>query len=57
MTSRFYYEEYPAWVTAFNKTDPTLRFADKSWDLLQDRSGYLFGDRDDQPMASTDRTR
>jgi predicted AlkP superfamily pyrophosphatase or phosphodiesterase len=49
VTSRFYYDEYPAWVTAFNKSDPTLRFADTSWELLQDQSDYLFGDRDDQP--------
>jgi predicted AlkP superfamily pyrophosphatase or phosphodiesterase len=48
VTSRFYYDKYPAWVTAFNKADPTLRFADTSWELLQDRSGYLFGNRDDQ---------
>jgi len=35
-------------VTAFNKADPTLRFADTSWELLQDPSRYLFGNRDDQ---------
>ena len=48
VTSRFYYDEYPEWVTAFNKTDPTLRFADTSWELLQDPSRYLFSLRDDQ---------
>jgi predicted AlkP superfamily pyrophosphatase or phosphodiesterase len=48
VTSRFYYEKYPEWVTAFNKADPTKRFADTSWDLSQNRSKYLYGDRDDQ---------
>jgi predicted AlkP superfamily pyrophosphatase or phosphodiesterase len=48
VTSRFYYDKYPGWVTAFNKADPTLRFADTSWELLQDPSRYLFGNRDDQ---------
>jgi len=48
VTSSFYYDEYPEWVTAFNKTDPASRYADTSWELLQDRSEYLFGDRDDQ---------
>jgi predicted AlkP superfamily pyrophosphatase or phosphodiesterase len=48
VTSRFYYEKYPEWVTAFNKSNPTRRFADTSWELLQDRAGYLFADRDDQ---------
>lgn len=49
VTSRFYYDEYPGWVSAFNESDPALRYADSSWELLQDRSGYVFGDRDDQP--------
>jgi predicted AlkP superfamily pyrophosphatase or phosphodiesterase len=48
VTSNFYYDEYPAWVTAFNGSGPTARYADTSWELLQDRSDYLFGDRDDQ---------
>ncbi len=48
VTSSFYYEKYPEWVTAFNKADPTKRFADTSWDLSQNRSKYLYGDRDDQ---------
>ena len=48
VTSRFYYDTYPGWVTAFNKAGPTLRFADTSWELLQDPSRYLFGNRDDQ---------
>ena len=48
VTSSFYYDKYPEWVTAFNKSDPSSRYADTSWELLQDRSDYLFGDRDDQ---------
>ena len=48
VTSSFYYDKYPEWVTAYNKTDPSSRYADTSWELLQDRSDYLFGDRDDQ---------
>ena len=48
VTSRFYYDKYPEWVTAFNKAAPPLRFADTSWELLQDQSRYLFGNRDDQ---------
>ena len=48
VTSRFYYDKYPEWVTAFNKAGPTRRFADTSWELLQDPSRYLFGNRDDQ---------
>jgi predicted AlkP superfamily pyrophosphatase or phosphodiesterase len=48
ITSKFYYEDYPAWVTSFNKADSASRFADTAWELSHDRSTYLFGDRDDQ---------
>jgi len=48
VTSTFYYDKYPEWVTAFNKGDPTSRYDGASWELLQDRSNYLYGDRDDQ---------
>lgn len=48
VTSKFYYEDYPEWVTALNQTQPASRYADKSWDLCQGRSTYLFADRDDQ---------
>ena len=48
VTSKFYYEDYPEWVTALNQTQPASRYADTSWELCQDRSTYLFADRDDQ---------
>jgi predicted AlkP superfamily pyrophosphatase or phosphodiesterase len=49
VTSRFYYDQYPDWVNSFNATQPTQRYAGKSWDLLLERSSYLYGDKDDQP--------
>jgi len=48
ITSEFYYEDYPEWVTSFNEAEPTKRFADTAWELTNERSTYLFGDRDDQ---------
>jgi predicted AlkP superfamily pyrophosphatase or phosphodiesterase len=48
VTSRFYYERYPDWVTEWNATRPTQRFAGKSWELLHERDSYLYGDRDDE---------
>lgn len=53
VTSRFYYDEYPAWVTAFNATRPAHRFADTSWDLMNDSESYVFGDRDDMPWETS----
>ena len=49
VTSRFYYNQYPAWVVKFNASKPAQRFSNKQWELLLDRSTYLFGDKDDQP--------
>jgi predicted AlkP superfamily pyrophosphatase or phosphodiesterase len=48
ITSKYYYDEYPDWVTHWNAGQPALNYADKSWSLLNDQSTYLFGDRDDQ---------
>jgi len=52
VTSRFYYETYPDWVTAFNATQPAQRYADTWWSLLHPPSTYRFGDRDDQPWET-----
>ena len=49
ITSRFYYDEYPQWVKDWNARKPAKRYAGKSWELMHDRSTYVFGDRDDRP--------
>ncbi len=53
VTSRFYYDRYPEWVVAFNDTRPAERYAGQSWDLLDDRATYLFGNKDDQPWETS----
>jgi predicted AlkP superfamily pyrophosphatase or phosphodiesterase len=53
VTSRFYYDEYPEWVEAFNATNPAERYANQSWELLLDREEYLYGDKDDQPWETS----
>jgi predicted AlkP superfamily pyrophosphatase or phosphodiesterase len=53
VSSRFYYEKYPAWVTKFNATRPTKRYADKDWQLLLDRSEYQLADLDDMPWETS----
>ncbi len=52
VTSRFYYDQYPAWVRDFNTNRPAQRYADKNWELLFESSTYLFGDKDDQPWET-----
>ena len=48
VTSTYYYDEYPAWVKAWNAAGPAQAYAGKSWELLHDSSKYLFGEADDR---------
>jgi len=48
VTSSYYYDQYPEWVTAWNARKPALAYAGKSWALMHDASKYLFGDSDDR---------
>jgi predicted AlkP superfamily pyrophosphatase or phosphodiesterase len=48
VTSNYYYDEYPEWVTAWNADKPALSYAGKSWELSREPSAYLFGEDDDK---------
>jgi predicted AlkP superfamily pyrophosphatase or phosphodiesterase len=48
VTSTYYYQQYPDWVTAWNARKPAMAYAGKSWELLYPPSKYLFGDDDDR---------
>ncbi|MDH3580507.1 MAG: alkaline phosphatase family protein, partial [Hyphomicrobiales bacterium] len=48
ITSSFYYDQYPKWVAQWNAQKPAGRYAGKSWQLLHDKSSYLFGAADDR---------
>jgi len=52
ITSRFYYDQYPQWVTEWNAQEPTSKYAGTSWQLLHDQSTYLFGEADDRPYET-----
>lgn len=52
VTSSYYYDRYPAWVDAFNKQKLPAAYADKSWELMHEKSTYLFGDADDKPWET-----
>jgi len=52
ITSRFYYDQYPKWVSDWNGQKPADAFADKSWTLLHDQGTYLFGEADDRPYET-----
>ena len=52
VTSTYYLDSYPGWVTAFNEAKPAQQFAGTTWQLLYDQDSYLFGDSDDRPWET-----
>ena len=48
VTSTYYYEQYPDWVVEWNGAGHVQAYGGKSWDLLLERSEYMFGDADDR---------
>jgi len=48
VTSNYYYNKYPAWVSQWNARKPASAYANKSWELMHKPSKYLFGDADDR---------
>jgi len=48
VTGTYYYDEYPKWVAAWNDTHLSDAYQGKSWELMQDRSTYVFGGADDR---------
>jgi predicted AlkP superfamily pyrophosphatase or phosphodiesterase len=47
ITSKFYYDQYPDWVVKWNELRLPFSYADKSWELLLDKSQYRNADLDD----------
>ena len=52
VTSNYYLDQYPGWVTRFNEQQPAQRYANTAWELLRPRETYLFGDSDDRPWEA-----
>jgi predicted AlkP superfamily pyrophosphatase or phosphodiesterase len=48
VTSTYYYDEYPGWVTNWNSQRRAEAFAGQSWELLHEQSSYLLGEQDDR---------
>ncbi len=52
VSSTYYYEQYPDWVKEWNKKRLAGSYEGKSWELLQDRSKYVYRDTDDRPYET-----
>jgi predicted AlkP superfamily pyrophosphatase or phosphodiesterase len=48
VTSKYYYDEYPAWVKEWNSKRKVENLSGTSWELLNDISSYKFRDQDDR---------
>lgn len=52
VSSSYYLPHYPDWVSAWNQQQYPQRYANTSWQLLDEASTYLFGDSDDRPWET-----
>jgi len=48
VTSRYYYDAYPAWVAKWNAERQAESFGGRRWELLNDPDTYLLGHQDDR---------
>jgi len=49
VSSTYYYDRYPQWVVNWNSEKHAQRYAGTNWQLLNERSSYVFADSDDRP--------
>jgi predicted AlkP superfamily pyrophosphatase or phosphodiesterase len=43
VTSNYYYEQYPSWVTEWNASKAIMAYSNKQWQLMHPPENYLFG--------------
>jgi predicted AlkP superfamily pyrophosphatase or phosphodiesterase len=48
VTSTYYYDAYPEWVSDWNAKGLPLQYANTEWSLLKEQSTYLYGASDDR---------
>ncbi len=53
VTSNYYFDQYPKWVSDWNAKKVPQTYANKTWSLLHDQKTYLFGDSDDRKWETS----
>lgn len=53
VSSTYYYDQYPQWVTDWNQQKRADQYAGQSWELLQERSRYVYRNADDRPYETS----
>ncbi len=52
VTSTYYYDAYPGWVSDWNSQRKAEGYTGQSWSLLNDASSYLLAGQDDRPYEA-----
>jgi predicted AlkP superfamily pyrophosphatase or phosphodiesterase len=52
VTSSWYYDAYPDWVSEWNGKRKASRFAGTEWQLLNEKQSYLLAGQDDRPYET-----
>ena len=52
VTSNYYLDKYPQWVTEWNKKQLPRAYANTRWELMHGQDSYLFGSSDDRPWET-----
>jgi len=52
VTSEYYYDKYPEWVSQWNAAEPAKKYHKKNWQLSQQKNNYVFSQQDDQPWET-----
>ncbi|WP_340113497.1 alkaline phosphatase family protein [Maribellus mangrovi] len=52
ISSTYYYDKYPDWVTKWNGKEKYKAYANTNWELTYDISTYIFGEEDDMPYET-----
>ena len=52
VTSRYYYDDYPAWASSWNEQRKAEKYAGSEWTLSSDKSSYLLADQDERPYEA-----
>ena len=53
VSSTYYYDKYPQWVSDWNAEKKADVYMDQSWTLLDDKSSYIFAYQDDRPSEKS----
>jgi predicted AlkP superfamily pyrophosphatase or phosphodiesterase len=52
VTSTYYYDDYPKWVSEWNQQKHPSQYYNTAWNLMYDKSTYTYGEDDDKPYET-----